>query len=133
MASPFIDTNVAVYILSADPGRASRADAILQSGGIVSVQVLNEFATVARGKYKLPWNEIQRALGLVRAAVEVRDMTLETHERGLRIAERYGFRVYDSILLAAALEAGCDTFWSEDLHDGQVIDGSLTIRNPFKP
>jgi len=49
----------------------------------------------------------------------------------LRIVRRFGFNIFDALLIAAAHEADCTTFYSEDMHDGQVIDG-LTIRNPFR-
>ncbi len=60
-------------------------------------------------------------------------ITIETHEAALRVAQKYGYQIYDALVIAAALEAGCDTLYSEDLQDGQVVlDGQLTIRNPFK-
>jgi predicted nucleic acid-binding protein len=58
-------------------------------------------------------------------------LTIETHEAGLRIAAQYRFHIYDALVAAAALEAECTTLYSEDLKDGQIIDGRLTIRNPF--
>ncbi len=57
--------------------------------------------------------------------------TITTHNLALEIAARYGYRIYDSLVIAAALEASCDTLFSEDMQDGQKI-GNLTIRNPFR-
>jgi predicted nucleic acid-binding protein len=57
-------------------------------------------------------------------------ITVETHEGALRIAARHGYNIYDALVIAAGLEAGCATLCPEDLHDGQTIDGQLTIRNP---
>ena len=59
-------------------------------------------------------------------------ITISTHETALKLAEDHGYEVYDALVIAAALESGCSTLYSEDLQDGQVIDGKLTIRNPFK-
>lgn len=127
----FLDTNVALYLISQDAPKAAAADALLRKGGVVSAQVLTEFADVAHRKYKVPWASIRRLLEITRATLQVVPVTIETHQAALSIAERYRLRVYDSQLLAAALIAGCTTFWSEDLHNGQVIQGQLTIRNPF--
>lgn len=127
----FFDTNVLIYLATPDPEKAGRTEALVRRGGVISIQVLDEFASVASRKYKAPWPQIHAVLTALKDALEVRPVTLETHELGLRVAERYRFSVYDSMLIAAALLAGCRTFYSEDMHDGQVIEGRLTIRNPF--
>ena len=67
----------------------------------------------------------------VRRLVAVVPLTVETHELGMALAERHGFSVYDAMIVAAALSADCDTLWSEDMQDGLLVEGSLTIRNPF--
>ena len=128
-AKPFFDTNVLLYLLSAD-ARADKAEALLALGGVVSVQVLNEFVSVAYRKLKMPWPEIREILATIRAICEVIPVTVEIHETGLAIAERYGFSFYDSLILAAAKQAECRTVYSEDMQDGQVVQG-VTIRNPF--
>jgi predicted nucleic acid-binding protein len=58
-------------------------------------------------------------------------MSLETHDRGIALSERYGFSIYDSMILASALLAGCTVLLKEDLQDGQSVDGGVTLRNPF--
>ena len=58
-------------------------------------------------------------------------VTLKTHETGLALAERYRLSIYDGMIAAAALLAGCDRLWSEDMQDGLVIDGRLRIADPF--
>ena len=79
------------------------------------------------------WDEVGEALGAIRVLCPSPvALTIETHEAGLRIAAQYQFHIYDALVAAAALEAGCTTLYSEGLQDGQVIDGCLTIRNPFK-
>ena len=128
---PFFDTNVLLYLLSGDTAKADRAEALLAQGGILSVQVLNEFAAVASRKLGLSYPEIREVLAPIRTICTVEPVTLETHERGLQIAERYGFRLYDAMIIAAALLAGCQTLYSEDLQDGQSFDKRLTICNPF--
>lgn len=127
----FVDTNVLLYFLSANVDKADRVESVLADGGVVSVQVLNEFANVARRKFAAPWRTVRASLGILRTAFEVVPVTVEIHSTGLDIAERYGFGLYDSLLLAAALGADCTTFWSEDMQHGQRIGSTLTIRNPF--
>jgi predicted nucleic acid-binding protein len=126
---PFFDTNVLLYLLSAG-AKADKAETLLAVGGVVSVQVLNEFASVAFRKLKMTWPEIREILSTIRAIGEVIPVTVEIHETGLAIAERYGLSFYDSLILAAAKQAECRMVYSEDMQDGQVVQG-VTIRNPF--
>ena len=129
----FFDTNVLVYVVGQEDERTALAEALVAGGGGVSVQVLNELAPVARRKLGLTWEEVGEALAAIRVLCPSPvPLTIETHEAGLRIAAQYQFHIYDALVAAAALEAGCTTLYSEDLQDGQVIDGCLTIRNPFK-
>jgi predicted nucleic acid-binding protein len=127
---PFVDTNVLLYLISADDAKAGRAEALLAGRIVISVQVLNEFAQVARRKHSLDWAELALSLAGVRHFAEVRPLTIETHERGLALAQRYQLGLYDAMIVAAAIEAGCDSLLSEDFQHGQIIDG-MTIRNPF--
>jgi len=129
----FFDTNVVLYLLSADTAKADRAEELLALGGTISVQVLNEFAAVASRKLRMSWTEIREVLAQVRAVCAVEPLTLETHERALRIAERYRLSIYGALIVAAALLAKCQTLHSEDMQDGQVVERQLTIRNPFAP
>jgi predicted nucleic acid-binding protein len=126
----FFDTSVLVYTVTEDP-RGRIADGLLANGGYLSVQVLNEFASVARRKLGMSWEEIGASLDAVRTLCQPPiPVSLTTHTTALRLAARYGYAFYDSVILAAALEAKCDTFYAEDLQDGQTIE-ELTIRNPF--
>ena len=127
----FFDTNVLFYLLSEDATKADRVEELIASGGVISVQVLNEFAVVAARKLGLSWREIRDILIPIRAVCEIEPVTVETHDRGIEIAERYRFSVYDAVIVASALRAGCKTLYSEDLQQGQVIDRQLRIRNPF--
>jgi predicted nucleic acid-binding protein len=127
----FIDTNVLLYLLSADSDKADRAEAILRTGGLISVQVLNEIANVARRKLAMPWPDINEFLALIRSLCPAEPLTLETHDRGRRVAERYGLSVYDAMIVSAALITGCDVLYSEDMQHGLLIDRQLHIHNPF--
>jgi predicted nucleic acid-binding protein len=131
MNDSFLDTNVLLYVVSQDAERAGRVETLLTDPCTISVQVLNEIANVARRKMRLDWRETWAFLDLVRGLTSVCPVTLETHDEGMRLAARYQFSVYDSMIVAAALLAGCTTLWSEDMQDGMRIDDRLTIRNPF--
>ena len=130
-ADCFFDTNVILYLLSVDAAKADRAEELLAIGGAISVQVLNEFTSVASKKLRMSWSEIAEILAQVRAVCPVVDMTVATHDRAVAVVERYGLSFYDALIVAAALIAGCSTLYSEDMQHGQVIERQLTIRNPF--
>jgi predicted nucleic acid-binding protein len=129
-AEVFFDTNVLLYLLSNDAAKADRAEALLATGGVVSVQVLNEFASVASRKLTMTIPEVREILSTVRSVCVVKSVDVETHDLGLELAERYGFSIYDSLIVAAAVRAGCAILYTEDLQRRQVIE-NLTIRNPF--
>ena len=129
-ADSFFDTNVLLYLLSKDAAKADRAEALLASGGVVSVQVFNEFASVASRKLAMTIAEIREILSTIRAACAVMPLDIETHDLGLDIAERHRFSIYDALIVAAAVRAGCAILYTEDLQQGQVIE-KLQIRNPF--
>jgi predicted nucleic acid-binding protein len=131
MPGSFLDSNVVVYFASADSAKAERSNALLRNGGTISVQVLNEVSSVGRRKMRLSWEELELVLAHLRASLTIEPVTVETHVLGIEVARRYQLSIYDSMLVAAALLSGCDTIWSEDMHDGLVIAGQLTVRNPF--
>jgi predicted nucleic acid-binding protein len=131
MAGNFIDTNVLVYLASSDAEKANRAEALVAAGGTISVQVLNELSNVARRKMKLTWSETHTFLGSLKALLDVAPTTIEVHETGLRVAERYKLSVYDALIVAAALHADCDVLWSEDMQHGLRVDKRIRVQNPF--
>jgi predicted nucleic acid-binding protein len=132
IASAFFDTNVFVYAVVQDDPRSLQAEDLIAEGGTVSVQVLNEFAAVVRRKAKMPWDEVRFAIENIKALCpDPRPITLAIHKEALAVAERYGYGIYDALIVASALEARCTILYSEDMQDGQVIE-RLTIRNPFK-
>jgi len=129
--SPFFDTNVIIYAFREEDRRNQTSRKLLGEGGVTGVQVVNEFVAIARRKLGFDWEEVLEALAAIRVLCRtVLPLTLETHERALRIAQRYGYHIFDALVIAAALEAGSGTLYTEDLQDGQRIE-TLTIRNPF--
>ncbi len=129
-ATDFFDSNVLLYLASRNTVKADRVEDLLAGRGVISVQVLDEFASVASRKFRMTFDEIRDMLSTIRSVCKIETTGISTHELGLDIAERYKYSIYDSMLIAAALQAGCTNFYTEDLHHGQSIEG-LTIRNPF--
>lgn len=130
-AEVFFDTNVLLYLVSADSGKAQIAESVIAGGGHVSVQVLNEFVSVARRKARLDWPEIDELLRVVRDLCDVHPLTVESHDLACRLARDHGLSVYDASVVASALLAGCNALYSEDLQDGQVFRRTLRVKNPF--
>ena len=128
----FFDTNVLVYLASGDTAKADRAEAAVAEGGAISVQVLNEFAKVARRKMQTSWADTHALLTMLRGLLTVHPLTIEIHEAGLRLAERHGLSTWDAMIAASALHAGCDTLWSEDMQYGMTLGDGLRIFNPFR-
>ncbi len=132
MAIEFLDSNVLVYAFSSDE-RAATAQMLLQRGCAISVQGLNEFANVARRKLRLSWPEIREALAAIRVMCRtIRPIDADTHDMAIDLAERYGFAMFDALIVAGALQVDARTLWSEDMHDGLVVAGKLRIANPFQ-
>lgn len=132
MPGSFFDTNVLLYIASGDTVKADRAEAAVAGGGAISVQVLNELTNVARRKMQMSWADTHAFLDMLRSLLTVYPLTVETHETGLGLAERYGLSTYDAMIAASALHAGCDTLWSEDMQHGMALGEGLRIVNPFR-
>jgi predicted nucleic acid-binding protein len=132
MPDSFFDSNIVLYGASGDRAKADRAEQLIAAGGVINVQVLNEIANVSRRKMGLSGTETRTLLAVIRGLLAVRPLTVEIHEAGLDLAERYRLPVYDAMIAAAALDAECDTLWSEDFQDGMVLDERLRIANPFR-
>jgi predicted nucleic acid-binding protein len=123
----FFDSNVLVYLADKEGGKSGPTEDLLANGGVISVQVLNEFALTALRKVGPETRDFLRTF---RATLKIVPVTLETHDRGLELAERYQLNVYDGMIVAAAQLAGCKVLYSEDMHDGLAVEG-LAIRNPY--
>ncbi len=132
MSASFFDTNVLLYLIGSDDPKSRIAEQLTRQGGNITVQVLNESANVLRRKKSVSWPAVHKFIHDLEAMLDILPVTHEIHRDGLRLAERYGFAIYDSFIVAAALAAHCDTLWSEDMQHGMVVDGRLTITNPFR-
>ena len=91
-----------------------------------------EFVNVSQRKLKASWLAIQLSLVELENNYRVHTNSAATITRATRLAQRYGFSWFDALIVAAALDCGCQTLYSEDLQDGQLVEGSLRVVNPFR-
>jgi predicted nucleic acid-binding protein len=132
MPDSFFDTNTLLYIAGSDPAKAERTEDLLVQGGVISVQVLNEIANVARRKMRLDWDQAHALLATFQDVLAVKPVTLHIHQAGMGLAERYKFSVYDAMIVASALDAGCTILWSEDMQHGLRVNDQLRILDPYQ-
>jgi predicted nucleic acid-binding protein len=130
-AERFFDTNILIYAFAANEPRSARAEALIAEGGVVGVQVLNEFTNVTRRKLTWDWKEVEAALGVIKDLLgPVRPLTAAIHAEAVAVARDHRLSFYDALIVAAAADAGCRLVFTEDLQHGRKF-GALTIENPF--
>jgi predicted nucleic acid-binding protein len=128
----FFDTNILVYAFAADDPRSARAEALIAEGGVIGVQVLNEFTNVARRKLQWDLQQIEASLAVIEQLFGVaRPLTTVVHAQAVRLARDFKLSFYDALIVAAAMDAQCELLCSEDLQDRQKF-GSVTVENPFR-
>lgn len=110
----------------------SRALAILANHPVMSVRVMNETANIMKRKLGFDITAIRTVINRISQECSVlHPINLSTLNDAFDIAERYGFPHYDSLIIAAALQADCTTLYSEDIQHGQIIEERMIILNPF--
>lgn len=130
--SDFVDTNVLIYAVLEESPLCEPAREVLRTGPATSVQALNEFVWTGRRKFGLDWADLSAGTAFIQALLgEVHALSLDDHNTALQLTTRYRLQWWDSLLLAVALRTDASRFLSEDLQHGQVIEGRLTVVNPF--
>jgi predicted nucleic acid-binding protein len=127
----FFDTNILLYLHSADTVKADRAEALVRAGGVIGIQVLNEMTSVLRRKLGYSWAEVNHVMDLTERLLQVEPLTLDVHRQGRVLAARYSLSVYDAMIAAAALQADCRVLYSEDMQHGLQLGPQLRVENPF--
>lgn len=131
-AKRFIDTNILIYAFAANDPRSSRAESLIAEGGVIGVQVLNEFTNVTRRKLRWQWDQVEASLAVVEELFgPVAPLTTAIHARAVVLARERELSVHDALIVAAAQDAGCELLFSEDLQHGQRF-GTLAVENPFR-
>ena len=131
MSRIFLDSNIILYLLSADTRKADTAQSLLSEAPCISVQVLNEVTSVCLRKLKMNWSEIHDLLAVVKTTCQIEPLTAATHAQAVQIAQTHQISFYDAHILAAAKAAGASILMTEDMHKGQTLLG-IQIQNPFK-
>jgi predicted nucleic acid-binding protein len=126
----FLDSNVILYLLSADAAKADTAETLLTHQPTISVQVLNEVTSVCQRKLKLDWPQTLDLLDAIKANCKIVDLTVDTHAKALEVAQHHQLSFYDAHIISAAIFSGAHTLMSEDMHHGAIIQG-IRVHNPF--
>lgn len=132
LAERFLDTNILIYAFAAQEPRSARAETLLADGGVIGVQVLNEFTSVTRRKLGWHWKQIEAALAVVEELLgPALPLTTSIHAQAVVLARDHDLSFYDALIVAAAKDAGCRILSTEDLQHGRKF-GTITIENPFR-
>jgi len=129
----FVDTNLLIYSISSDPLKSAQVESLFRDTGdlIISTQVVSEFVHTCHRKKLLPAPDIQSVVEDFLLFFELHTVGESTIFSAFDVKTKLGYSWYDSLIIAAALESDCSCLFSEDLQHGQVIEGRLTIQNPF--
>lgn len=130
-AKAFADTNIVIYAEGSDSHKAQRASAILESTPVISTQVVNETISALTRKYGFTLTEAHEVATSLLELCEVVPVTADTIREAIRLAARYQLSHWDSVIVAAALLADCETLYSEDLQHEQLFENRLRVVNPF--
>ena len=129
----FVDTNILIYCYSESEldKKEIALSAVSTPNAIVSTQVLQEISNVLNKKFKLNWFDIERTIDEIINNLIVHINQTKTVQEACKIAYRYHYSFYDSLIIASAIESGCKTLYSEDLQHNQIIEKTMRIVNPF--
>ena len=131
-AKYFFDTNVLIYAFASNDPRAEKAEALLAEGGVIGVQVINEFTNVARRKLGWSWPQTEAALAVIDELLEPPlALTADIHKQAITLAKNNSLSFYDALIVAAAIDAGSKTLLTEDMQHGRKF-GSMRVENPFR-
>ena len=132
MSKVAIDTNILLYSIDQfDPIKQNKSIELIAQSPYISSQMISEFSNVCLRKWKFPKEKVG---AIVTALVNkcgfipvTRQIILQTME----IMQKYRLQFFDAIIITAALNEGCKTLYSEDMHHNLLVEKSLRIINPF--
>lgn len=128
----FLDSNIVLYAFSDDEIKSQIANRLLAEYPFISTQVVNECSHVMRRKLRWDAAKVADEIEILLVLVQLDIVDIQTIRLGWKIAARYDFSHYDSLIVASALEARCERLFSEDMQHGQIIENRLQIVNPFR-
>jgi len=130
----FLDTNIFIYTQSSvETGKRNISTDIIENHDcLTSTQVLSEVSNVLTKKFNMPIHEVKQIISAINENCIISIVDYDTVQKALDLKERYAYSYYDSLILAAAIESGCQKIFSEDMSNRQIIENTLEIINPFK-
>jgi len=132
MNSFAVDTNIFLYLRDIDtPEKQKKANNLIDFSPVVSSQVVSEYLNVSKRLLKLPKEQIFDICSDDLEGCNIHSVTLSTLRLARKLISIYDFQLFDSIIVASSLEAGCEILYSEDFHHNQLIENRLRIINPF--
>lgn len=131
MSRCFVDSNVILYILDSNVAKFSKAKKVLGLYPLLNSQVLVEVVNVARRKFSYTKDDCLNLWVDLHKFCEIVPIAKSTTELTTRLVKKYDYQIFDAIIVASALEVGCETLYSEDLQHMLVVENQLTIINPF--
>lgn len=131
----FVDTNIWVYAKLVQPDQQKHQKAVFflkdnTDQLFISTQVINEFYSVLN-KNHISDPIIQESILQILPEINLQMISIDTLKKSWEIKLKYQYSIYDSLIIASALEAGCSKLYSEDLQHNQLIGKKLRIINPF--
>ena len=130
MSGVFLDSNVILYLLSADAAKADTAETLLTHQPTISVQALKEVTSVCQRLLKLEWPQTLDLIDAIKANCKDVALTVDTHTKALEVAQQHQLSFYDAHIISAAIFSGAHTLMREDMQHGASIQG-IQIHNPF--
>lgn len=128
----FLDTNILLYAFSIkDEEKQKIAKKLVMADAVISAQVINEVSVNLLKKFHFSEEQIQRFIQSTYARYEVAELSYEVFSKASFLRQNHLLSYYDSVIVSAALVAGCTTLYSEDMHNGLMIEKKLQIINPF--
>ena len=127
-----LDSNILIYNHSLDyESKRLIARDFFKENPVISSQVISEYINVMRRNFKMQKQELLNLCSLWLEKCSIQPVVLSTIKLAQNLINRYDFQIFDGIIVAAALEANCNILYSEDMQDGQIIENTLRIVNPF--
>ena len=127
----FVDTNVLIYALDATDPKSAIAERLIEQGPTLSVQVINEVVSVQTKKLRRPMRDALTVAAYLMQRCRVVELSVADVKLSHQLITDHNFSMWDSLIVASALNANCTVLYSEDMQHGRIVRGNLTIQNPF--
>jgi len=132
MNNPFaVDTNVLIYLEGNDVVKRRIAETLLSDNPVISSQVISEFINVIRRLRKVPKHQLITETSILFRHCLIASIDHSTLDLAKNLIEKYDFQIFDSIVVASALESNCNILYSEDMQHNLLVYKKLKIINPF--